>query len=184
MYTNTEYARSRLTNTVVRAPNGQPIYINSVGGPNNNIRVSALNLLTEEEEAFRLSDLDLTPAPLGYINVGGVAKYLSRAPMRRDWHQGLRYANIRVSDGSSSRDLNYRDVAKTIIGSFPTLERCIKKIQIYPRRSYAFSRSFCLKGGGEVWYKGQFKVGHLENVGVNVDFDKQWVREELEGVLG
>jgi len=130
-----------------------------------------------------LTELNLDPVPLGYVNFDGLAHYLTRAPMRRDWRQGLRMLNIMVPNGGQPRAIPYRTIANTIIGKYPTFNSALDKLNktTNSSRALAFCRDFAMTRE-KLCYKGVFDVGSVNmdngNIEINRKFD--WVREALE----
>jgi hypothetical protein len=181
-YDTAEYAHSRLAETIVRL--GElPVYILSVVNDGNSIVVNYNNIMEDEPpKTAPLSDFNLDPVPLGYVNFKGKSTYLSRMPMRKDWRQGMRIINITDINGTNPHSMPYKVIGQTIIGKYPSFDRCIAALnrKVKPPNSIAFSRDFAIHlEGGLIEYKGMIKVGKvdLSNGDVTIDSKSSWVAE-------
>ena len=186
-YDTAEYAATRLVDTIIMH-NNEPVLVHKVGMMDDQISVRCTKLLDEEDKMMEvyLSECDINPVSLGYVNHKKNAHYIMRAPMRRDWRQGLRMLNIVDSEGANPRNIPYRTIAHTIMGRFPsfvsTLERLNSKDKIV---RMAFSRDFSVTNKGSLTYKGLLDVGtvNMENGSILINDNCNWIGEALDESL-
>lgn len=178
-YEEADYARSRLPETIVRLTNGKPIFIQSVLAN----KVYYNHLGEDEQRVCKLSDLNINPVPLGYVNEGNNAFYLTRSPVREDWRQGLRSRTMRVVGalGGMGFDLDDNSIAKTILGEYPSFKTALKNAEA--GAATAFSRNFAILPGRTLQYKGRFECGLINQFGPALHRNMFWVQEELEEEL-
>lgn len=143
-FNNDHDANMRLAGTVVRY-NGSPFYIRQV----NDLFAEGYDILDEEGEDARIhirdEGWDFASPPLGYVNTRvGVSMYVARWPHRKQ-KQGLVLdrLDLRSNYVGISAQPNVRDLAKTIIAYYPTVEECFGKDRSR-RRSIAFHREFAI----------------------------------------
>lgn len=184
-YPDKNYASGRLIGTIVRYKE-KPVIVQDMSGDIVKIK----NLLTGDYEDGMYPYLDINPVPLGYVNTKGNVYYVSRCPMRKDWKQGLRSQTIRaILIGDTypvSHELNMKDVARTIIGDFPSLSASIKKLKDGDVSAIAFSRSFALDSVGNIWHKAIRNIGKLDfkTLKKSIKDEFFWTKEELEECVG
>lgn len=183
-YSDKNYAVGRLIGTIVRY-NSKPVMVNEINGT----EISYRNLLTSKTEYGLYDGLDINPVPLGYTNSHGISYYLTRCPMRKDWKQGLRSQTMRALECGAnfpiSHEINLRDVARTIIGEFPSVEKAIKALVDNDAVTIAFSRTFALDGDGSIWHKAIRNIGKLNFKNGDTDIKEEffWVKEELKEAM-
>lgn len=166
-----QYAESRLAGTIVRY-RGLPVMIDYISYDDGTTAIR--NLITGKRKNVTLDKLNVEPAPLGYCNYNGVASYLSRIPMREDWRQGLRKRIIN-SSASPVAMIDYSEIAKTIIGEFPSYTQCLA----ITSGSMAWHRDWARDSEGVLYYKS-YIVGKKELL--NDDF--KYLQEELDISMG
>lgn len=177
MYSEMDYANNRLGGTVVRY-GGKAITVIEISSGGT---VAATYVTTGDPVACDVSELDITPVPLGYVNTKVDAKYAVRMPMREDWRQGLRENNARTHDGMKLFTYtNWHQVGATIDGVFPPFEDCYKAIKVGKTVARAFSRNFAIHLDG-LQYKGRFIVGDVLSKDQEVKLSPKF--EWLEDVL-
>lgn len=185
VYDTVAYAQSRLNETIIRYKD-KPVLVIAVSGTDNAITIQYQDLLSDVMGIDGISKFNFDPVPLGYTNHKHYAHYLMRAPMRRDWRQGLRMLNLITPSGESPRLIPFRTIAQTIIGSFPSLKTTLNTISMKDTKtvSMAFTREFALVKN-QLEYKGMFMVGevNLDNGNIKVNDKFGWVRESLEESL-
>jgi len=167
VYKNAEYAANRLAGTIVRRIIGNqhiPIAIANIA----NSKVAYTTLADNIPDVCDLKELDLDPVPLGYINNQKIATYWARKPMRQDWRQGLRAANVVCLSHPHAEwgGNNLKQIAACIDGVYPTFKQCLGKVKRNPeaKGSIAFSRDFAIDGGGALMYKS-IVVGGIDDNG-------------------
>lgn len=187
-YDTAEYARTRLVETIIRYK-GLPVMVHDCQTSGKDILVF-YTFISGDDDGIHQANLDefnLDPVPLGYVNHKNYAHYLTRAPMRRDWRQGLRMMNMFDPDGANPRQLGWKAVAETIVGKFPSFSNTIGRLQSNPERSskIAFNRDFSLDNKGVIEYKGMFKIGEvgLDNRFVTIADKFSWTREAFEEAM-
>lgn len=183
-YDTAEYAATRLVDTIIMH-NNEPILVHKVGMIDDQISVRCTRLLDEEDKVMEvyLSECDINPVSLGYVNHKKNAHYIMRAPMRRDWRQGLRMLNLVDSEGASPRGIPYRTIAHTIMGSYPTFKSSLERLNSKDKiLRMAFSRDFSVTREGDLTYKGMIDVGKVDmNSGsILINDNCNWVGEALD----
>ena len=171
-YDTDEYARSRLLNTIV-LHKGKPVEVGHIEDGKAILQVLGAGGVIKAP----LSELDLSPIRLGYVNHGGGAHYLKRLPKRRDWRQGLRDNNI------NKPELLHLGVARLCEGTYPSFKEACAMVEI-DHHCVAFSRQFAVDDEGEVEYRGSSNVGHLdEGLGVDLLQQYEYLAEALKEAM-
>ena len=166
MYTDDiEYIRGRLVDTIVRYGD-EPVMIDAISPSRGRFMVTCTYLKDDVQEVYPLSQFNLESAPLGYINAHGEANYCVRKPMRHDWRQGIRAANLTFvsgddTDHSKEVDLPLRPLRDTIVGEYPSFKEAQRRLKEDGDNLVAFSRDFALGKDKTIHYKGS-KVGSYE----------------------
>lgn len=185
-YDTVAYAKSRLVETIVRREK-VPVLILDVGGTDSNITIFYNELLGEKSHIKEapLSEFNLDPVSLGYVNHKGYAHYLMRTPMRRDWRQGLRMLNIVDAEGMNPRLISYKSIAQTILGNFPTFKSSLTALTKEKVSSIAFHKDFSINKQGVLTHKGMFPIGAVDisNGNVMINDNTNWVREAFEEAM-
>ena len=189
MYTDVNYAAARLVGTIARV-GGKATKI--VGLNKTEVHHSPLRGEGNIEVA-KIKDLDITPVPLGYINLGGRAYYTCRSSVRKDWKQGLRNTTLRVLDPGVRLMIDeavLKELGNTIEDVFPAFKDALKNVAKGLVRSVAFSRDFAIARSetdeGEVKnvlrYKGAYEVGEVSRAGdITLHPNYNWLAESVEG---
>lgn len=173
---NLEYARSRLTGSIVKLED-RAIYVQDIEGED-----CYFFYLTDEKrkvDVCDVTDLDITPVELGYSNYESKSFYLTRMPMRRDWRQGLRQLSTNTSTNQRI-EIPFVSLGKCIENIYPSFEEAIEKVKNYEVYEKAFSRNFSIIKELVLKYKGRFEVGKVEAGGYFLEPKFEWVRESLE----
>ena len=163
------YARSRLNASYMKGKDSL-FYISDI--------VSRDNLLDKaviigydhlkRERKLNIKDLNFCVGKLGYVNdvMTGLAMFISRIPIRRDFRQGLRSAqlcyNRNGSSGSISEvwlDQNIKAVNDCLNSKYPDFTEVIDLVEEY-NNDVAFSKNFALSSKYRLLYKG-FVIGDL-----------------------
>jgi hypothetical protein len=135
-----DYAGTRLRDSLVRLGDGRPFYVHSVREDGT---VSGSLAGSPFDTTASMDDLNLSPVPLGYVNKKRIVSYTSRSPTRH-YKQGLTSYTL-VAKGSPV-SLTSRDLAKTIMGVYPSVESVMEDVLTEEKSAQAFSRHFCVKG--------------------------------------
>ena len=158
--TDWEYADSRLRDTVVRYKD-RPFFVDRVS---NSGKVLGTYLdAPDVQHTVPAIEMNLKPVPLGYCNYNGRASYLSRAPMRHDWRQGLRRASL-VSSNRDTHNISWSDICPVILNDYPSYSKCLSMLAKV--RAIAWSRSWAMDKARCVHYKGYDIVGAINTDGV------------------
>lgn len=185
-YDTVDYAKSRLVETIIMKGK-EPVMVLAVQGTDDKIVVVYNSLLGNKDDLKNclLSECDLNPVQLGYVNHKISAHYIMRSPMRRDWRQGLRMLNLVTSDGENPRGVSWSSIANTIVGSFPTFKSAIERLNTSERKRIAFHRDFSMARDGVLEYKGLITVGtvNMTNGNVMIDDGTKWVAEAFDEAM-
>jgi hypothetical protein len=160
-----DYARGRLVDTIIR-DGDEPIMITALNYDEGDIWAQGYYLKDNEELTIPLHKLNLESCPLGYVNSQGNAVYCMRKPMRHDWRQGIRSANLEWKGSVQFRELPLKDLRNTIVGDYPDLKEVRRRLKLVRTSKVAFSRDFALGEDQAIYYK-EMKVGSYE-VAINL----------------
>lgn len=141
-----DYARQFLVGSYVLY-NGNIILVNDIHG-DGLVEFSYFDHPDRWEETA-LQNIDLSPMPLGYMNMDNKAAFLARVPARQ-FRQGIREGNLQIYDGGAWRRVMGRlpqAFINTVRGNYPTVDRCFMEIYNNGKESRAFSRKFAIKSG-------------------------------------
>lgn len=179
-----DYASKRLNTTLVRLLDGSPFLVNKVCANDSNILgTTGTNLLTDEALWVPLSELDLEPVPLGFINLKGNMTFTCRKPMRKDWRQGLS-SNSLISYGALLvGEINFKCLVQPIMNQYPSYARALADIPKFT--SIAFCRDFGLvrKGGSVSLIFRKYEVGYVDGNRAILNHDKTFLQQHLEEVI-
>ena len=187
-YDTVEYAKSRLIETIIRL-NGSPVMVLGVHGTNDSINVEYNDLINDGTYGIaKLSDCDLNPVPLGYVNHKKSSYYIMRTPMRRDWRQGLRMLNLVDAEGAQPRLVSYASIGQTILGKFPSFKETLGMLSSkgrYPIKSLAFHRDFAIDVEGKMEYKGFVDAAriNMDNGSVTMNDNTNWLAEAFDEAM-
>lgn len=178
-YDEPAYANDRLAGTIVRL-GGKAIKIKAISAGGE---TSFSFLVSGRPGVCLLKDIDITPVPLGFVNFRGLAHYLSRCPVRKDWKQGLRTHTMRFSDGLFAEDVPYKQIGCTIEGDYPALKDAITALNQGNVAKMAFCRNFAIDAGKKLYYKAIGEVGELidlKDKRYRLNDNHKWIQETLE----
>lgn len=179
-----DYAAKRLNSTLVRLKTGEGFYIERThSDPSGRIKHTGTKLGGDSLEVFH-EDLDLTPVPLGFVNVTKRMVYIMRKPMRRDWHQGLHHNSIATCGALRPSDVQISWLAQPIKNQYPSFERALKDMK--SRLSIAFSRDFgVMQDGSDLLLRyRRYTVGTILNNRPLLSHDKLFLQQHLEEAVG
>lgn len=180
-----EYADKRLRNTVVSLRNRNPFWVETVTQKGGKILCSGVDLTTEETLTTSLSNIDLTPIRLGFVNTDTSAIFVCRKPMRKDWRQGLSETST-VLYGENSSRFRKTHLVQCALNRYPTLAEALLQVKNKVVFSSAFSRDFAITGKssdlGLVYRK--YLVGKIIKGNVVLDKDKFFLQEHLDEAMG
>jgi len=181
---NLEYAAKRLDMTLIRKANGNPFYVHSTSKSGGRVFCLGVDQVTMEASEIALDDLDLTPVPLGFFNIGGKMVFACRKPMRKDWRQGLS-TNSLVLYGADKRDFNLSSLTHTILNKFPSYQEALTYNKKTRNRSMAFSRDFGVsdKTGELLLIYRKYTVGRIIKDVPVLSPDKFFLEQHLTSAM-
>lgn len=180
------YALEKLKDTVVRLKNGVPVIVEDVILQPKSCEVR--EIAGGERKYVKLRDMDLRSPPLGYVNYRDTVIYVSRVPKRRDWRQGIRENNVKLTPRLCHFEHLWANNCLTncIMGKYPSLDDCLKKLD---RRNstgkpskIAWDRHWAVDSENIVYYKDWGQVGTLRKEDRTMVFDEKfsYLRESFE----
>jgi hypothetical protein len=163
-YDSTEYAQNKLAGTIVRLNNGEPIYVQDVLPK---LLVSFIDN-GGNYKSTHLKNVDVSAAPLGFIQEGPNAVYVQRIPKRKDWKQGHRSANcisrVIKTTVSMPTEVGTSKIFKAIIGfDSCKLSEGLSKLIEMNLKSLALNRHWAISKQC-IFYKAK-RVGYLDLTG-------------------
>ena len=185
-YDDLDYASKRLRGTLVRTKQGIPILIHTVSLSDNNVMYCTIeSMVTGDMSEIRLCDIDLTPVPLGYVNLSPTfCAFTCRKPMRVDYKQGLSRTSF-VSYETAASNIPFKSLLKTIMNEYPSYHKCLKVLESSKDQlSQAFSRDFSLVKEDEFFvnYRGK-RVGKVVRGIIILNNNKKFLQEHLDEVV-
>lgn len=147
-----EYADGRLRGTIVRV-DCEPVFVNEVISVKGEVHIQGFYLADRSEVSTPITNVNLEPVPLGYVNTFFGARYLCRRPIRNDWRQGLRDYNCVNERGENVlNEVPLENLRETILGIYPSFDLAVRDNS---GKSIAFSRNFALTKDKTLLYKGK-----------------------------
>jgi len=183
IYGNRDDASLRLRGSIIRLKK-TPIHVTEVDGG----RIFFDYLRSGRAGSCDGDDvrIDLTPVPLGFVNLkGGVMRYLYRQPQRR-YKQGLEYGMI--SSCAEYESLPFRNhgglrnLCDTIQGIYPTLDEARRSARRSKGGERAFSREFGIRyrdGVERIVYRYE-EVGEIKGDDFSLEDSHFYLKEMLE----
>lgn len=181
-----DYARKRLVSTVVRTPTGNPFYIFQIEPSDGDLRCYGHDYYIGRDVDYPLSQVNLEPLPLGFVNLSADMAFLCRKPMRRDWRQGLSANNLVVYGNLSPRDFPYKLLNQPVLQQYPSWSVAVQKMQTTKKNSMAFSRDFGFskhKDGISLIFRKHI-VGTVADNTPRLLPDKFFLQQHLDEVMG
>jgi len=146
MYDDAPYARTRLIGTVVLSKK-TPVLVDKI---TPDLKAVVVPVLQKKAKPFVVDchELNVLDFTLGFVNVGVSAKFLSRVPLRRDWRQGLRPANVHSSQGVA----HVEDIAKALLHRYPSFTQAVAQVKTHKVNTVAWCQDFALNVRGNlIW---------------------------------
>jgi hypothetical protein len=137
------YAYSRLKNSIVRLKN-EPVTVINLDLATGEVVYSGLGK-KGNYKAAPLEEFDLSPIPLGYVNLHQQCTLVSRRP-ERYYKQGLTTSTYQSSPFPCT--LHSKEFYNTVIGRYPKPIDCLEKIVCGEATTQAFSRCFAFVDNG------------------------------------
>lgn len=180
-----EYASSRLRNTVVKFDDN-PVYVVEIS--DSEVYGTVSNMWGGDEKQVHPKDLDLSPIPLGFVNWGRTAGFLSRMPTRY-YKQGL--CNNNVNWSLYAGQLYSKNTFRTMKQIFPKAIECLEGLvcgEIFRR---GISNSFAIEANEDNFEQPLLRfcddiVGHVslsgdgKNINYILDDEFKFLNEVLE----
>lgn len=188
-----EYAKSRIVSSCMKSKENL-LRVYDIKAVNNDFSTAAILAVDENKKnvIVKASDLSFNVGQLGYINefISGIAYYLTRLPIRRDFKQGLRSSQLCYSRNGSTSTIseswfenNIKPINNCLNNKYPKLEKAIETID-ESNCDVAFSKNFALNEKYALLYKG-FKAGRLtKDDKIKLDFNFNFIEEELAKEVG
>lgn len=163
------YARSRLNSSYMKGKENL-FFIMDIYAKDNRLDTATIHAVNEhkKEVKININQLNFSVGKLGYVNdaMTGLAMFVSRLPIRRDFRQGLRYSQLCFNRNGSSNsvnevwmDQNAKALNNCLENRYPKLEEVIEQVEEY-NNDVAFSKNFALSNKYKLLYKG-FVIGDL-----------------------
>lgn len=190
MYPNDDanYANGRLANTIIRHDK-KAVLVSGVHlvSKKKPLQVVATELLTNQVIEDEIDNFDLTPIPLGYVNIDNPklhhkAIYMARQALRHDWRQGFRKEQALFLVGPKQWDM--KAIAKTAEGIFPTIEEARKSFD-GEDETIAWCREFAIDKNDNIFYRSFGKIGNFIRDTKDYLLDNKffWVEEQLRDAV-
>lgn len=185
MYDDSDYANSRIRNTVVMWKRS-PVFVFEVL-PNLDVKVSKIqdhgNKVNRKCYLVPLGDLNILDFNLGYVNNGTACHYLYRRALRRDYKQGLHRGNVGPRYGGVSP----HEIAQALRNRYLSFSKTLEKVMQKADDDYicnAWCSDFCIDCMGCVLWRGMM-VGAYSNGIIQLEltfsFLKSTLKESLDG---
>ena len=165
MFWNLEDAQNRLNNTLIRTRKGHPIIVIGVHKKKTGQYLLDVEYLNNKTiERINLTDADLSPVPLGNVNVRAIAMFVSRQSARL-WKQGLSNDNMQITAYKTNNpfiiDIHNKALMAPIINDYPSIFECYQNL-LKGDHSQAFSRMFSLYNKTDIIYRNREKIGSVD----------------------
>lgn len=139
VYDDIDYARSRLSGTVV-FHKGSPVYVYNVHSWDE-VEVASCGRYSIHYYC-PFNELDLNPPKLGFVNTDYQCQYLVRDPARQ-WKQGFRQNQI-SREGFRTPNINSVEMSNMYRNVYPSLDNCIELLSCGEAESQAFHKLFAI----------------------------------------
>jgi hypothetical protein len=153
-YDEWDYADTRLRGSVVGSKIGPVEVVNVAPTADGEPLCHVYQISSSNQSVLRLGDLDMTPLPLGFANMGPDAGYLYRSPARR-YKQGLTTATLRSAHFRfrlPNSLMNFKPLLQPVDNKYPTIEESLEMLDDY-FGSVAVSRDVALTDKGKVLWR-------------------------------
>lgn len=174
---HSEWFTHKIANSVVRH-RGHPVLVQRSARKRNHWEV--MRLSDKRSYTVHRGYLDLSPIPLGYVQVLNRAVYVSRVPTR-SWKIGLSSCNLSSGTIGFQNLIGLSNFSQTVKGEFPSLEECLEEGE----GSRAFSRNWAIKMLDKTTllsYRGK-DVGYIVDGEPQLVKCYEFLQEDLEEVL-
>jgi len=202
-FSDASHAEGYLAGSVIRIGN-DPIYITRVRSARTagyNLYYIPTTLYSERDDPqgveqilFNDPTVNLSPVPLGMVNIEGDTIYLQRIPYRQ-WKIGLTPRNCYAYSYSNNDDnimwrryIRHMGFIHCVRNEYPTYEQVISDVVVNTDRYRpwvsAFSRNFAINRAGEVFYYilGDVPIGKVnqETNSIQLLDDRFYLQQLLE----
>jgi len=183
-YDDLDYASKRLNGTLVRLKDGTPFQVNRMEYNGDSVMGAIGYALPAKKSVWQpLSNIDLTPVPLGFVNTELGMVFTCRKPMRKDWRQGLSLNSLVTYGAIPACDMSYTTLMQPILNTYPSFKTAVGTV--VKRGSVAFSRDF-----GLVYHDGRiglvyrkYVVGTVKDGVATLSDDKLFLQQHLDEVI-
>jgi hypothetical protein len=173
---NLEYARQRLNGTIVMYDK-EPVLVEAI---DKSSVVTFIYLVDGSVSTADLDNLDLVGQnKLGYVNVGDSSYHVVRKPLRGDWRQGIRMANLAFTGREGFNRIPHKAFRNTIVGEYPPFDEAVDKLKY--RDKVAFSRDFAVGAENKFFYR-EMHVGSYDKL-VSLHERYKYLTEYLNDIL-
>jgi hypothetical protein len=202
-YDNAAYAKSRLEKTILNTKDGIPVYVDLINCRGDirdpeedddeqppvigeildveDVMCNCMHLEDGYYKQYKLTELDLLPVKLGYMNTPyDGAYYMSRTPLR-GWKQGLSAESMVITTANPNPDISwpYTSLFHTITRKYPSYDDAYKQA-LEIEKTVAFSPYFAVDHEKNLYYKAEHVGNNLE-LHPSCHFLLQYLNETLEG---
>lgn len=175
------YANDRLSGTLVRYE-GYPCFIHNINLSDGRVSASFLTTDRFKDQNLYLKYFDLSPVPLGYVNLKSAVSYVLRYA-KRQYKQGLRSNTLSFKGPRVS--MESPEFADSIMNRFPELETCLDYVENEEKQSIAFHRKFAIRKTSKnimLDYRG-FSCGALRKDKLSLEPKFLHLQESLEEAI-
>jgi len=156
---------------------GQPVYVER---SNEGDRWLVTRCSDKRTFLARRSSLDISPIPVGYLQLNRIAPYVSRIP-RRTWKFGLSTDNCAFGGYPMKAVIFTENFVDMVLGKYPSYKEVLNKKE---EGTYAFSRNWAVRltsATAHLYYRGK-QVGFADEEPV-LSSAYRFLREDLEESL-
>lgn len=183
---NVEYARNRLNGTIITHM-GKAVEVIDVSfqGLKKPLEVVSTEIITGNIISDKIDNYDLKPVKLGFVNTKTSLYYIARMPLRNDWRQGFRKAQVAIKLQDGRGDIDMVSIANTIENIFPSIEEVREELKGKRNAMKAFCREFCIDAEDHIYYRAFGKIGNFIK-GTReflLDANFFWTEERLKEVV-
>lgn len=173
------YARERLSNTIVSLSCGAPVYVKNVS-----LDGTVMYTTLDDWDLIKVTTLDkvdLTPIKLGWVNTPKGLLYTTRVPARK-WKQGLSAESFHIVYRDEKAVINFPSphLINTIKNFYPPLKEVLKYLT--PQTKKAFSRNWAVSNE-RLMYNGRV-VGVMSEGKASLQKRDAYLREFFQETTG
>lgn len=184
-----EYARSRLEGTVIRTNVGVPFLCSVLREEEDGIFCIGETLDNTSRVKILLDDTLVDSPILGFTNTEDTSYFISRAPVRRCWRQGLTSRNLMITCAPrAGRETtpnhyfldSYEPLNQAILHNYPSYDEAVDYVKREEAVGRAFSRIFSVGSNMSLLYKNIKIVGDCLKDKPALRDEFFWLEESLK----